>query len=467
VRDPDGTVTSVNASGPAAAAVDAAALRRRGPTMPETGPATVTVPGLVAGWERLHALGARLPWSDALAEAAGLAHDGVAVAPSLGAAILEVDVDADPGIRAVFAPGGRRLRTGDVLRQPALAGTLRRLASAGPRAFYDGALAGRLVAGLGACGGVLAEDDLRAFEPEVGAPLCQADDDLEVLTSPPNSSGVLLLQALAALDAASVDDPLGDDAGVLAEILRAGGTDRDRLLGDPRAVEVEVAAFTGAARIDEVVAQALAAAVGDRPRAAVQLNRRPGGDTAAVVAVDGSGRAVSLIQSLYYSFGSGVLDPGTGVLLHNRGAFFSLQEGHPNEIGPGRRPAHTLMPVMVQRGGELCGVLGTMGGKFQAQILTQVLLRLRAGASPQEAVDAPRWIAGGLELGEHDDTVRVEAGGAPETRAALQRAGLRVVDVSRDAETLGHAQAIWLEPVLRAGSDRRGDGTAIVGDRAR
>jgi gamma-glutamyltranspeptidase/glutathione hydrolase len=462
LRDPDGTVTSVNASGPAAAAVDAAALRRRGAAMPVTGPDTVTVPGLVAGWGRVHALGARLPWSAALADATRLAHDGVAIAPSLGAAILEADLEADPGMRSVFAPGGRPLRTGDVLRQPALADTLERLASDGARAFYDGDVARRLVAGLTARGGVLADEDLRAFEPEVGAPLRHAYDDLEVLTSPPNSSGALILQALAALEASGVQDPLGADAGVLAEILRAGGEDRDRLLGDPRATDVDAAAFIGAAGVDRVVQRALAAAAGHRPPAAVQVSPRPTGDTVALVAVDGSGRAVSLIQSLFHSFGSGILDPGTGVLLHNRGAFFSLREGHPNEIGPGRRPAHTLMPMMVQRGGRLRGVLGTMGGRVHAQILTQVLLRLRAGASPQEAVDAPRWIIGAMDMGERDDTIRVEAGGPPAVRAALERAGLRIVDLPRDSEWLGHAQAIWLDPVLRAGSDRRADGTAVV-----
>ncbi len=462
MREPDATTVSVNASGPAARAADAATLRRRGAQMPVTGPDTITVPGVVAGWERLHAHGARLPWADALHAAAALAEEGVVVAPSLGDAIGETDL-GDLGLRTVFAPGGTPLATGDLLRQPALAATLGRLAADGPRAFYEGDVGERLLAGLAARGGLLGAADLHGFAAEVAAPLHARFAGVDVLTSPPNSSGVVLLQALAALDAAGTPEPLGPDAGVLAEILRVGAEDRDRLLGDPRSVEVDSAAWLARGRLEAVVERARAAASGDRPPAALHGNRRPTGDTVAVVTADAGGRAVSLIQSLFHFFGAGILEPDTGVLLHNRGAFFSLREGHPNELAPGRRPVHTLMPMTVERDGRLLGVLGTMGGKVQAQILVQVLLRLLGGDSPQEAVDAPRWIAGGMEMGELDDTIRIEDGCSAAARAALARARLRVFDLPRDSEWLGHAQALWLDPQLSAGSDRRADGTAAVG----
>jgi gamma-glutamyltranspeptidase len=457
VRDQHGQTVSINASGPAGEATDAAELRRRAAAMPSTGPDTITVPGLVAGWASVHAAGAVLPWADALVRAHDLAADGVAVAPSLGAAVGEADL-ADPGMAQVFAPAGVRLRTGEQLRQPALAATLASLAGDGARTFYDGEVAARLLDGLAVCGSRLTEADLRGFVPEVGAPLRGRFGDFDVLTSPPNSSGVLLLQALAALGATGVGDPLGDDAGTFAEVLRLGSQDRDRWLGDQRNVDVDVDAFLGDARIAELARRAAAGAEGQRAPASVQPHERPTGDTVAIVAVDRSGRAISLIQSLFRGFGSGILDPGTGVLLHNRGSFFSLRDGHPNELAPGRRPAHTLMPAMVEHQGRLRGVLGTMGGLVHAQILAQVLLRLRAGASPQQAVDAPRWIVGGMELGEADDIVRIEDGVAPEARAALQRARFPVLDEPRDSEWFGHAQAIWLDPVLRAGSDRRADG---------
>jgi gamma-glutamyltranspeptidase/glutathione hydrolase len=457
VHLPGGEVVSVNASGPAGARADAAALRRHGPAMPVTGPATVTVPGLVAGWETLHGLGARLPWADALAAATELARDGAAVAPNLAEAIADTrtGIEADPGMAAVFHPGGTPLRTGDVLRQPALAATLERLATAGASDFYGGDVAARLLAGLDGLGGALTAGDLAGFAPEVGAPLAGAFAGVEVLTSPPNSSGVVLLQALAALDAASLEDPLGADAAGLAEILRAGGEERERLLGDPRAVAQDVEDWLGAERIAALAERARAAA---RPAARPRLDPRPTGDTAAVVAAGDDGIAVSLIQSLFHGFGAQLLEPSTGVLLHNRGAFFSLRDGHPNALAPGRRPAHTLMPLMIRRGGRLAGVLGTMGGLVHAQIHAQVLLRLLAGATPQEAVDAPRWIVGAMELGEPDDTIRIEDGCDAAARAALAGAGMRLVDVPRDSDWLGHAQAIWLEPRLAAGSDRRADG---------
>jgi gamma-glutamyltranspeptidase/glutathione hydrolase len=460
VHHPDGEVVSVNASGPAGRRADAAALRRQGDTMPVTGSATVTVPGLVAGWETLHGLGARLPWADALAAAAGMARDGAPVAPNLAEAIAETraGIEADPGMAAVFHPGGTPLQAGDRLCQPALAATLERLATAGARDFYAGDVAARLLAGLDARGGALAAEDLASFAPELGAPLVASHAGVEVLTSPPNSSGVLLLQALAALDAAGLVDPLGTDAAALAEILRAGAEDRDRLLGDPRASVQDVEDWLGAERIEALAARARAAAAGERPPARPQLDPRPLGDTVAVVTADAGGTAVSLIQSLFHGFGAQLLEPDTGVLLHNRGAFFSLRDGHVNALAPGRRPAHTLMPVMVRRGGRLAGVLGTMGGRVHAQIHAQLLLRLLAGATPQAAVDAPRWIVGGMEVGEPDDTIRIEQGCGAAAREALAGAGLPLVDVPLGSDWLGHAQAIWLEPRLAAGSDRRADG---------
>jgi gamma-glutamyltranspeptidase/glutathione hydrolase len=342
-----------------------------------------------------------------------------------------------------------------VLRQPALARTLRELAGGGARALYAGPIGARLVDGFRAAGGAFDLVDLAAFEPVLERPLRAPFRDLEVLTSPPNSSGVLLLQALLALEATGAGDPLGADAAVLAEIFRAGAEDRGRRLGDPRHVAVDADAWLGRGRIDEIAARATAPS-GQPPFA--EPAARPNGDTVAIVAVDGSGTAVSLIQSLFHGFGSGVLEPETGLLLHNRGVMFSLERGHPNELAPGRRPAHTLMPVLVERGGRLTGVLGTMGGMVHAQIHVQVLLRLLAGEDPQAAVDAPRWLVGGLRAGERDSTVLMEDGCREAARTALARAGLPIVELPRWSGRLGHAQAIWLDPDPRAGSDRRADG---------
>ncbi|MEU7899573.1 gamma-glutamyltransferase [Nonomuraea sp. NPDC049152] len=260
-------------------------------------------------------------------------------------------IAADPGMREIFRPGGRPLTTGDTLRQDALATTLAELAAHGPATLYGGPLGARL-------SGVLGLDDLARFEVERTAPLSRAFRGHEVHTSPPNTHGFLLLQALGA-------------RGPLAAVFHRGIADRAAYLADPRFVPVDVDALLDPARQD-------------LPEPAPAVSGRASGDTVAVVTADSDGLAVSLIQSLFHGFGSGVLDPSTGVLLHNRGSFFSLDPASPNVIAPGKRPAHTLMPVMVTKGGLLTWVAGTMGGKAQPQILTQVLLRLFEGAGPAD-----------------------------------------------------------------------------------
>ncbi|HTE60499.1 MAG TPA: gamma-glutamyltransferase, partial [Solirubrobacteraceae bacterium] len=342
---------------------------------------------------------------------------------------------------------------------PALARTLAAIAERGADELYAGDTGARLVAGLRARGSRLDTDDLAAFAAEETAPLTGRFRDLTLLTSPPNASGVLLLQALAALEAAGIHDPLGAGAGALAELLRLGAAQRDTLLADPRWTPTDLDAWLGEERIAE-----LASAAG-APRAAARIaGAQPSGDTVAVVAADSSGLAVSLIQSLFGSFGSRLLEPATGVLLHNRGSAFSLVPGHPNELAGGKRPAHTLMPLVVERDGALAGVLGTMGGRAHAQIHAQILLRLLAGAGPAAAVAAPRWIVGGLDPGAPDTAARAESGLPAAAVKALTRAAMQVREEPWPSEELGHAQAIWVDGErLSAGSDPRADGAAIRG----
>jgi gamma-glutamyltranspeptidase/glutathione hydrolase len=387
------------------------------------------------------------------------------VAPGLAAALRAAPgLREDPGMRAVFAPRGAPLSAGARLRQPALARTLRQIAAEGPGALYRGEPAAALAAGLAASGCALTAADLAAFEPVVEAPLRGRFAGVDVLTSPPNSAGVLLLQALAALEALDAADPLGTDAGLLAAILQAGSAQREQELADPRSAPFDPEAWLGAERIAALVE---IARTGRREAAAGVGRPRPDGDTVAIVAADGDGGAVSIIQSLYHFFGAQILEPATGILMHNRGASFSLEPSHPNRLAPGRRPAHTLMPVLVERDGALLGALGTMGGRVQAQIHAQVLLRLLRGSGAQAAVDAPRWVVGALGAGEPEGTVRIEQGTTPDATTALRATGHRVVDVPRGSEDLGHFQAIWSDDGrLDAGSDHRADGGAVTGRRA-
>jgi gamma-glutamyltranspeptidase/glutathione hydrolase len=429
----DGTATVVNASGPAPAAIDVDALRAAGPSMPQDGPATVTVPGLVAGLHALWSLGAALPWAAAFDAGITQAETGVDVAPSLAAAFAQEAgrLAADAGTRALFLPGGVPLRAGERLRQPALAATLRRLAHDGPRAFYRGPIGASLVAWLRALGSAMTDADLAGFEPELVVPLRVPAAGREVLTAPPNSQGFLLPQILQA--AGPGLDPLGPRAGELAGIFAAAATARDRYLCDPRSGDVPV---------------------GDVLDVHPPAGR---GDTVAVVAVDGAGNAVSLIQSVFGAFGAGIADASTGVLCHNRGAYFALDPRSPNVLAGGKRPAHTLMPAAVLEAGRPAIVLGTMGGSAQPQILAQVLMRLALGDDPQAALAAPRWVLDGADL-------LVEAGVPDAARRALAGTGRTIRALPDLDSTVGHTQLVAIDAggTLTPASDPRSEGAALL-----
>lgn len=461
VRQPDGTIRSVNASGPAAARVDVDAVaRRHGGRMPDRGVDTVTVPGAVAGLGALHALGAALPWAAVVAPAQAMAANGVAVAPGVARAIAGERelVLGDPGLAALLAPGGRPLAAGAALVQPALAATLDRLAARGPGDFYRGAVARQLLAGLRAAGSPLGPQDFEAFAPTVEAPLSRTVLGVDVATSPPNSQGFALLAVLSAIERAGLRRPLGADAGVLASVFAEASGRRDRHLADPRAMTAGVDNLLDPApwlrRADAQGAAGASAPGGRRPA-------RPRGDTVAVVAADADGRAVSLIQSLYQSFGAGILEPSTGVIVHDRGALFSLDPASPNVLAPGKRPAHTLMPVLVSDGGNLRVVAGTMGGKAQPQIHAQLLLRLLAGEAPAHALARPRWV---VETDGDRPVAAIEPGVAAEARAAIAER-MDVVDLHELDESTGHAHLVAVDgSSLDAASDPRSDGAgALVG----
>ena len=257
------------------------------------------------------------------------------------------------------------MRAGDDFAQPELADTFAVLREEGPDAFYKGGLAERSIGYLRSRGSCLRLEDFVEFEPEIVEPISVPFRGLTVLTSPPNTHGFLLLRALRAVDELGITDPLGDGLGALLRVFHRGNALRASYLADPRFVGVDVAALVNDG-LDEI---AELGAVQSGPGLV------PHGDTVGVAAADGDGYAVSLIQSVYHAFGSGLIDPATGILFHNRGTSFSLDDASPNVIAPRKRPAHTLMPVMTTHNGAPRHVLATMGGQGQPQILAQVLLR--------------------------------------------------------------------------------------------
>ncbi|MBZ5739352.1 gamma-glutamyltransferase [Nocardioides mangrovi] len=425
---------AVVSAGTLPAGLDLAALA--GAPMPSQGTTPVTVPGVVAGWLALGDLGARLPLTRALTRGADLAASAPPVSAGLARAIVErADAVAqDPGLREVLG----ELVEGDPLRQPALAATLRALAD-DPRSFYDGEVGRALVAGLAALGGAHTTADLAAHRAEVvdalGAPYAGGS----VWVAPPPSQGAVLLGVLGAAD--------GTVPGAVAAAW-LGMQVRDRELGDPRTGPVDVAALTGLAL---------------QPTAAAPPTGRALGDTVAVTAVDGTGLAVTLIQSVFQTFGAGILEPTTGIVLHNRGSAYSTDPAGPARLHPGARPPHTLCPAVV-RTPERTVAVGCQGGRAQAWILSQVVPDLVAGADPGTVLGRPRWVVGARDLG-HPFPVVVAEPGAEAALVAAPALGLATAAYDGLHDDAGHVQAAVLEHAdgrLAVASDPRADGRGSI-----
>jgi gamma-glutamyltranspeptidase len=437
VRDPGGEIRAIVSAGAAPRAIDVGALRAAGERMPSGGPHSVTVPGVLAGWAALAARGAAAPLAGHLRRAAELAADGAPVAAGLARAIVAraEAVAADPGLRDLLTPGGEPLREGVTLRQPRLAATLRAIADGGPEVLYGGPVGEALVAGLQRLGGQHELDDLRAHEAEQAEPLTAPVDGARWWAAPPPSQGATLLGLLLAL--------AGDEPPLHAVRSRAAA--RDALLGDPRRQPIDV---------DGLIAGATPATVSGP--------RRVTGDTVAVAAVDGEGRAVTLIQSVYQTFGAGILEPETGIVLHNRGSAFSLVPGHPAEIAGGVRPPHTLCPAIIETADGAIVAAGCQGGRAQPQVLAQVASAAAANADLDAAIARPRWIVGARDVDRTRETVLAEPGATPPAEEAAA-ARIPVEELPGPADVAGHVQLARLaRDTLAAASDLRCDGRGVV-----
>lgn len=477
VQNPDGKVVAIGSAGRAPSGVDADRVRATfGPTMPDVGPASVTVPGAVRGWQALHAQGAALPWSDAF-EVAAAAADGVPVSRDLAAALADgaEALASDRGAAEVFLAGGIPVE-GDHLSQPALAATLRAIADEGPDAIYAGSRTDLLVDGLRTAGVPITREDLANHTAELTPPLRGRYRDLDVLVTPPPSQGFVLLEALAAIERLAIDpDPEGPDVGTLARVVTAASADRDRHLADPDAMAIHVSALLDDGHIGAIcdIVRSRGDTHGDggvEARAAGTDAHDGGtgrvhGDTVALVTADADGWGVSLVQSLYGGFGSGILEPSTGLLLHDRGGCFTLEAGHPNELTPGKRPAHTLMPVLVHREGRPVVVTATRGGHAQPQIDLLTLVRtFDLRLDPEAALRAPRWLVGGMDPIPAEPWVLCEADLPDAAVDRLRDESFRIEATPALDGAVGHAMLLTLDRgVLHAASDPRSDGGAAAG----
>ncbi len=435
-----------------------------------------TVPGAISGWDEAYryakgSMGRSLPWKRLLEPAIGYARDGFAVTPSL-AYWEKVNVDTKDqefrflqrfdGFRRVFLhDDGQPYKTGEVLKQPELANSLAMIAERGADAFYRGPIAESIVADLQANGGILTLKDFADHKADWVSPIHVQYRGYTAYNFPPNTQGMASLAILNILnnyDVKALGEGAADYYHLIVEATKQAFADRDRYLSDPAFVKIPV---------DEL----LSVQHGKDQAARIAMDRAatnvkpldPKGDTVWFGVVDQDGNAVSLIQSIYHDFGSGIVAKGTGVLLQNRGSFFALDTNHVNRLEPHKRTFHTLNPAMLMKDGKPYLVYGTMGGEGQPQTQAAIVTRVvDFGMTPQDAINAPRWLHGRTWGAWSNDLKlegRIPAGVADE----LKRRGHPVNVIEDFTDAMGHAGAILIDQttgVLYGATDPRGDGMA-------
>ncbi len=448
-------LAGLNASGRAPAAWSPAYFAGRA-AMPERGWDTVTIPGAVSGWRALSQRFGELPFADLFEPAIRYARDGWLVPPVVAekwAAALPL-MPRDLGWFDHFAPHGRAPYPGERFASAAMAATLEASAASDGEAFYRGALAQAMVRHARAAAGAHTADDFAAHTADWVTPIGLAYRGVTVHEIPPNGQGIAALMALGILEHFDVAARPADDVATQhleIEAMKLAFADAHRYVADPRSMPVSADALLDpgylaarARRIDRTRAQDFGP--GDPPK----------GGTVYLCAADAAGMMVSLIQSNYMGFGSGVVVPGTGISLQNRGAGFSLAAGHPNEVAGGKRPYHTIIPGFVTRAGAPLAAFGVMGGPIQPPGHVQTLVRLvDYRMNPQAALDAPRWK---LNAGR---SVDLEASAAPSLRDGLIALGHALDSVPDSYMDFGAGQFIVkTDDGYVAASDPRRDGQA-------
>jgi len=455
----EGRLVGLDASGRAGSLISPTVLREKGhDDMPYRGPEAVTVPGALSGWAALVENYGNLTLAEVLAPAIRIAEQGFPVTPIIAgqwrntAPILQRDRGAT---ETYLYDGGRGPEAGEWHTNPDLAATFRTVAEQGPEAFYGGELGRTVVEGLRELGGYLTLDDLRDHEVRWIDPISTDFHGYTVWELPPSGQGVAALQMLELLepyDLASMGHNSAEYLHTMIEAKKLAYADLYRYVADPDHMEVTVEELLDP---DYVAGRS---ALIDMDRAAERTD--PGmaatqSETIYLSVTDADGNMVSFINSIFEYFGSGVVIPGTGFALQNRGAGFTLEEGHPNQVAAGKRPFHTIIPGFVTRGGEPWMTFGLMGGSMQPQGHAQMLVNMLVfDMDVQEAIDAPRFRHySGL-------TVALESAIGQTVRNQLRALGHEIRDETGVA--FGGAQAIHrLLKGWAAGSDPRKDGMAI------
>jgi gamma-glutamyltranspeptidase/glutathione hydrolase len=455
VSRPGKPVWGYNGSGRAGMNASDQVLRAKG--LAEIGASihAVTVPGAIEAWEEILKAHGRFGLDRALAPAIKYAEGGFPVTARVAwdwqRHVAKLKGDAGASRHYLFNGGAPK--EGDVIRFPALASTLKAVATKGARAFYEGEIADDMARTLAARDSFLTSEDFARHRGDVVTPISTNYRGLDLVEIPPNAQGLTALVMLNILENFDVGklDPLGADRfHLVLEVARLGYAIRDTHIADDAHMRTSVKDL-----LDKKFAKKLSSLIDMKKRAKLPSAPTPGNDTVYLTVVDRDRTAVSFINSLYSSFGLGICTEKTGIMLTNRGACFTLEQGHPNVFGPGKRPMHTIIPALAMRNGRCDMSFGVMGAHYQPMGHVQIILNmLDYGMDVQQAIDAPRFFF----EGEQTD---VEHGTPTTTIDGLKARGH---DVAMASLPWGGAQTIkidWDRGVLIAGSEPRKDGCAL------
>lgn len=452
-------VVAYNGSGRTPAALTADWFEERGLTeVPRQSPSAVTIPGAIDAWTRLHADHGQLTFAEVLAPAIRFAEEGYAITPRVHRdwSLEEKMLGEDATAARIFLPNGRAPGIGEVHRQPELAETLKRIATDGRNAFYEGPVAEDMMSYLRSLGGLHTMEDFANARGEYVTPVTTDFRGYTIHECPPNGQGIialLILNILSRFD--TKGDPQSPDRlHIEIEATRLAYAARDAWIADPDKANVPVDELLSDAFAERLASMIdLRRALTELPPFEMPLHR----DTVYISVVDRDRNAVSFINSIFDSFGTGLVAPRSGVILHNRGQSFSLKPGHPNRVGPSKRPLHTIIPGMMTKNGRVEMPFGVMGGYYQALGHAHLISKvLDYGMDLQEAIDLPRFMP-------TSDGTRVEAEHtlASSTRDELQRRGFVFAPAE---DPIGGAQAIridWENGTLIGASESRKDGVAL------
>jgi gamma-glutamyltranspeptidase/glutathione hydrolase len=470
VHVPKRAPRGIDASGAAARAASREwyAARGVGQAIPARGGlAANTVAGTLSGWQAAFRLsrkwGGQLSLKRLLADAVYYAERGVPVTASQAAATAAKrgELEAQPGFRQTFMPDGAVPAAGALFRQPRLAVTLGRLAGAGLGDFYTGRIARAVARDLADAGSPLAPADLARHRARLVEPLALAHSLGTVYNLPPPTQGLvslLILGMLDALEAGAAGPASADYVHLAVEAAKRAFAVRDHCLTDPAYMKIDAQSLLAPAKVRELAANV------DRGRAARWGAGTVPSDTVWMGVMDGAGRAVSMIQSLYHEFGAGLVLGETGINWQNRGCSFSLDPAALNALEPARKPFHTLNPALAVLKDGRTLIYGTMGGDGQPQTQSAVFTRIAVfGMDPQQAVSAPRWLLG-RTWGQASDSLKLESRFSTGVVAELARRGHEMEVLGEYEETMGHAGAIvrHASGVMEGGADPRGDGVVAA-----